>query len=108
MIEQNSATDLYPAWMNAWNSKAAEIDEVIIGYFQETTETTGEALDEIGKQLTGWWDRQQLDPATKAEYEKAKSDNALFKAQLDSRVEYLIEAGRISREQYKREHEKQV
>ena len=85
----------YPEWMKAWNAKTAEIDEQLISYCSATTEQTSEAMDNIGLQLQGWWDKQHLDDITKAEYEKAKADSVLFKAQVENRIAHLVQDGKI-------------
>jgi len=92
-IEQD---DRYPEWMKAWNARAAEMDQQIIDYFQDTTNQTGEALDNITYQLQDWWDTQKLDPTAKAEYEKAKSDAKLFKAKVENRLVHLVQDGKIA------------
>jgi hypothetical protein len=95
MNEVIKQDDRYPEWMKAWNAKSLEIDAQLISFCLDTTEHTGEALDAIGLKLQDWWDQQLLDDITKAEYEQAKKDTALFKAQIESRIAHLVQDGKI-------------
>lgn len=95
MNETIQQDERYPEWMKAWNAKAAEIDEQIISYFTENTEQTSEAVDNIGMQLQGWWDKQTLDDVTRAEYLNAKSDAKLFTAKVENRITHLVQDGKI-------------
>lgn len=99
----------YPEWMKAWNAKAAEVDQQIINFFQENTAQAGAAFEEFGNLLQdsvqAWWDKQHMDDITRAEYEKAKADAKLFRAQLENRIEHLIQNGKITAAKLSRRNE---
>lgn len=105
MSEANQDSN-YPAWMNAWNEKASEIDDQIIDFFKDLPEHTSEAWEQATEKLHAWWEKQTLDDVAKAEYAKVKADAKLFKAKLENRVEHLIQEGRIAKA--KKENDEQA
>lgn len=92
----NEQDSHFPAWREAWNAKAAEIDEHIISHFEDGADHTDEALNCIADKLHAWWDRQHMDEAARAEYERVKANADLFKVHLDERMKHLIAEGRLA------------
>lgn len=78
----------YPEWLKAWNAKVTEIDQQIIDFFQGKPVRTPEQLSELNTHMQGWWDRQDLDAITKAQYQEVLRDQA-FRKQVEARVKFL-------------------
>jgi hypothetical protein len=93
IIEQD---DRYPEWLKAWNAKATEIDQQIINFFTGRKEYNAGALDEATTHVRDWWDRQELDPATRAEYEQYKSDTGQFRSRVEDRINRLNKSGKLN------------
>lgn len=85
----------YPEWMKAWNARAVEIDQQIIDYYLVTKVHAAEALEEMGRRLHLWWERQHMDAAARRQYENMRADDEAFQEQLNKRVQALILEGRI-------------
>jgi hypothetical protein len=96
MSEITGQDNHHPAWINAWNAKAAEIDEQIISHFHDAAEHTTESLDGLVHNLHQWWERQHMDAEARADYERVRANADILKERLDERMKHLIAEGRLA------------
>jgi hypothetical protein len=93
VIEQDNR---FPEWLKAWNAKAAEIDEKIINFFTGGRDhNEAGAVDDLNKDIAGWWDKQDLEPAARKEYDEARKDEKYLRNRVQSRVDALRNEGRF-------------
>jgi len=88
----------FPEWMKAWNAKTAEVDQQLLDYFQENTQQTAEAWDNVVQRIAAWWEKQHMDPVMRAELASANADEAHFREQNEKRVQQLVADGRLDAE----------
>jgi len=85
----------YPSWTRLWQDKLPEIDSQLVDIYQDQTEQSNQALDEAKQTIQYWFDNQNLDSQTRAEWEKLKLDGNLFREQVQSRITQLIQDGKL-------------
>lgn len=95
MTEHIQPDDRYPRWNRTWQEKLSEVDDRIVDYFRDAGEWTENTAADLKDRISSWFDKQNLEPETRAEWEKAKSDAKLFAAQVDNRVTHLVQDGKI-------------
>jgi hypothetical protein len=108
MDQPTNQNENYPAWMNAWNARAAEIDDEIIEFFKDLPENTSEAWENVTQKLHAWWDKQTIDDKARAEFAEFKADAKAFKAKLDERVKHLIQEGRLKLAEKRKDGDEQA
>lgn len=107
-MDQPNKENIYPAWMNAWNAKAAEIDEEIIDFFRDLPENTSEALENVSEKISAWWDKQTIDDKARAEFAEFKADAKALKEKVGKRVAQLVEEGRLKLAQKHKDSDEQA
>ena len=85
----------YPRWNRTWQEKLSEVDDRIVDFFREAGEWTEDTAQDVKQHISSWFDKQNLEPETRAEWEKAKSDAKLFGAQVENRITHLVQDGKI-------------
>jgi hypothetical protein len=85
----------HPKWEKVWLEKLSKVDDVIIEFFHETGDKVGDAFTEVKKRVRSMFEHHEVDSATRAEFEKVKSDTKLFDAKVETRIADLHQEGKI-------------
>jgi hypothetical protein len=94
VIEQDNR---FPEWLKAWNAKAAEIDEKIINFFTGGRDhNEAGAVNDLSRDISAYWDKQDLDPTARKEYEEARKDEKYMQQRIQSRVDSLNKEGKFT------------
>lgn len=86
----------FSQWDRTWQEHEPEVDNQIVEWFQTARDKTAEGMQELADKIKFFFDKKELDPVTKAEYEKSKSDAKLWGAKVENRVNHLVQDGKIA------------
>jgi hypothetical protein len=88
----------YPAWDQAWQQHLQEIDNQIVEHYCNCSDK-GPNQQQLTSQLHDWFGQQSLTPGAESDYAKVKQDPQYFNRQVQGRVDYLKQNGRLDRPQ---------
>lgn len=80
---------------DVWNNYMDGIDARIEAYAARTGERVDDNLEELGRDIRDWFDRQDLDDKARRDWEGLKLNSKLYANKVKHRFQELVDAGRI-------------
>jgi hypothetical protein len=85
----------YPRWEQAWSESLPDVDQQIKGFCANCAGAPEESLPELTDHITNWFDEQDLDDETLAEFDRVKQEPDYLENQVGGRLSYLRGEGAI-------------
>jgi hypothetical protein len=93
MAANNEVMNRFPLWEQAWKENLPAVDEQITQFCDNCAGDPVQNMVGLQEHITSWFDDQDLDDKTLAEFEKVKADPDYLENQIGGRLSYLTQQG---------------
>ena len=87
----------YPSWNKAWRENESEVDNQIVDYYSSLSDQP--VAGELEGKLKDWFKQQRLAPDAGREFKEIQKNRGFFSQQVEERVDYLQQQGRLDQPQ---------